>query len=97
MNKIGDVQRAQGDLVGALQAYDEGLKIARDLAARDPDNAGWSRDVSASLSRIGDVRVAQGDLAGALQAYDEGLGIFRDLAARDPDKCRVVARCVRPL
>ena len=27
---------AQGDLSGALQAYDEGLGIFRDLAARGP-------------------------------------------------------------
>ena len=74
---------AQGDLAGALQAYDEGLGIRpRSGGAGDSDNAEWSRDLSVSLSRIGDVRRAQGDLVGALQAYDEGLGIFRDLAAR---------------
>ena len=56
----------------------------RDLAARDPGNAGWARDVSVSLDRVGDVRVAQGDLAGALAAYEESLTIARDLAARDP-------------
>ena len=75
---------AQGDLPGALAAYDEGLTIARDLAARDPGNAGWARDVSVSLDRVGDVRRDQGDLPGALAAYDEGLTIRRDLAARDP-------------
>ncbi len=47
--KLGDVRVAQGDLPGALAAYDEGLTIARDLAARDPGNAGWARDVSVSL------------------------------------------------
>ena len=75
---------AQGDLAGALAAYDEGLTIARDLAARDPGNAGWARDVSVSLNKVGDVRRAQGDLPGALAAYDESLTIRRDLAARDP-------------
>ena len=61
---------AQGDLTGALAAYEEGLTIARDLAARDPGNAGWARDLSVSLERVGNVRVAQGDLAGALAAYE---------------------------
>ena len=74
---------AQGDLPGALAAYEEGLRIARDLAARDKGNAGWARDVSVSLDRVGDVRVAQGDLPGALEAYEESLAIRRDLAARD--------------
>ena len=66
---------AQGDLAGALAAYEESLTIARDLAARDPGNAGWARDVSVSLNKVGDVRVAQGDLAGALAAFEESLTI----------------------
>ncbi len=84
LNRVGDVRTAQGDLDGALAAYDEGLGIARDLAARDPGNAGWARDVSVSLERVGDVRRAQGDLDGALATYDESLSIRRALAARDP-------------
>ena len=64
---------AQGDLPGALAAYEESLAIARDLAARDKGNAGWPRDVSVSLNKLGDVRVAQGDLSGALAAYEESL------------------------
>ena len=82
-DQLGDVAR-QGDLPGALAAFDEGLTIFRDLAARDPGNAGWARDVSVSLNKVGDVRVAQGDLPGALAAFDESLTIRRDLAARDP-------------
>ena len=84
LDGVGDVRRDQGDLPGALAAYDEGLTIRRDLAARDPGNAGWARDVSVSLNKVGDVRRDQGDLPGALAAYDEGLTIRRDLAARDP-------------
>jgi tetratricopeptide (TPR) repeat protein len=80
---IGDVRVAQGDLPGALTSFDEALTIHRDLAARDPGNAGWARDVSVGLDRVGDVRVAQGDLPGARAAYDEGLTLRRDLAARD--------------
>ncbi len=33
----------------------------RKLAAADPGNAGWQRDVSVSLDRIGVVRLAAGD------------------------------------
>ncbi len=40
---------------------------AEKLAAADPGNAGWQRDLSVSLNKIGDVRQAQGDLAGALE------------------------------
>ena len=81
---LGDVRVAQGALPAALEAYEESLSICRDLAARDPGNAGWARDVSVGLDRVGDVRVAQGALPAALQAYEESLQIARDLAARDP-------------
>ncbi len=83
-NWIGDVHVSKGELSLALQVYEAGINIARDLAARDPGNADWARDVSVSLIRVGDVRRAQGDLPGALTVYDESLQIRRDLAARDP-------------
>ena len=71
--QVGDVRVAQGDLAGALAAYEESLSIGRDLAARDPGNAGWARDLSVSLNKVGDVSVGEGDLAGALAAYEESL------------------------
>ena len=75
---------AQGDGVVALGAYRKGLGIAEELAARNPANAVWQRDLSVSHNRIGNVLVAQGDGAGALGAYRKGLGIAEELAARDP-------------
>ena len=75
---------AQGNLEGALQAYQAGLTIAEALAQRDPSNTEWQRDLSVSHEKIGDVRSAQGDLAGALQAYQAGLTIREALAQRDP-------------
>jgi tetratricopeptide (TPR) repeat protein len=36
--RIGDVQRAQGDLTSALSSYQQGLDIRQKLAARDPAN-----------------------------------------------------------
>ena len=73
-----------GDRAGALSAYEESLAVRRKLAAADPGNAGWQRDVSASLVKVGDVRLAAGDRAGALAAYEESLAIRRKLAASDP-------------
>ena len=69
------MRRAQGDLGRALQAYEARLAIAERLAAGDPGNAGWQRNLSISHEKIGDVRVDQGDLGGALQAYEAGLAI----------------------
>ena len=53
---------AQGDLPGALSAYEAALAIAERLAAADPGNANWQRDLAVSHNKLGDVRVAQGDL-----------------------------------
>jgi hypothetical protein len=74
-NKIGDVQIAQGDLIGALISYRGGLAIIDPLAQSDPGNAGWQRDLSVSYEKIGKVQVAQGDLAGALTSYRDSLAI----------------------
>ena len=59
-------------------------EVLAKLAASDPSNAGWQRDLSVSQEKIGDVLLAQGDLAGALQAYRESLAVPRLLAAADP-------------
>ncbi|MGB7989338.1 MAG: hypothetical protein WCF44_08070, partial [Candidatus Methylophosphatis roskildensis] len=75
---------AQGDGPGALAAYRKGLAIRESLAARDPANTEWQRDLSVSHDRIGDVLVAQGDGPGALAAYRKGLAIAEALAVRDP-------------
>ena len=64
MNELGDVRVAQGDLAGALQAYTESKNIAAKLAAADPGNAEWQRDLSISWDTLGTVREAQGDLPG---------------------------------
>ena len=65
------------------------------LPGADPDNAGWLRDVSASLTKLGDVRLAAHDRAGALLGYEECLAIRRKLAAaliqRDPYPARPFA------
>ena len=55
------------------------------LAARDPNNAEWQRDLSVSYDRVGDISAARGDRDGALKAYKDGLEIAKPLAARDPN------------
>ncbi len=42
---VGDVLRAQGNLTEAPNAYRASLDIAEKLAAQDPGNAGWQRDL----------------------------------------------------
>jgi tetratricopeptide (TPR) repeat protein len=58
-----------------LKAYRDGLAIRERLAAADPSNTQWQRDMSASYGRVGDVLVAQGKLDEALKAYRDALAI----------------------
>ena len=84
LNKLGDVQLAQGDLGGARASHEQSRKIAEKLAAGDPTNAEWQRDLSVSLIKLGGVQLAQGDLGGARASYEQSLKIAEKLAAGDP-------------
>ena len=60
---------ARGDLAAAEQAFGQDLAIFERLAALDPANTGWQRDLAVAYSRVGDVAQARGDLAAAEQAF----------------------------
>ena len=44
------------------------MAIAQKLAASDPGNSQWQRDLWVSHNKIGDTQSAQGDQAGALKS-----------------------------
>ena len=54
------------------------------LAAQDPRNAGWQRDLAVSQGKIGEVQEAQGNLSAALTSYQIALAISDQLAQVDP-------------
>jgi tetratricopeptide (TPR) repeat protein len=64
------------------------IAIFRPLAANEPANGEWLRNVSLSLGRFGKVQEAQGNHPAALATYREGLDIARALAAKDPDNAK---------
>ena len=47
-NKVGLVLQAQGDGPGALAAFRKAMKVAKRLAAHDPENANWQVFLSAT-------------------------------------------------
>jgi len=59
-DELGNVLVAQGNGPGALAAYRQGLGIREALAARDPANTDWARDLSVSYNRTGNVLVLLG-------------------------------------
>jgi Flp pilus assembly protein TadD len=84
-NKLGDVAVAQGKLDDAARAYSDGLAIVKTLAAGDPSNTEWQRDLSVSYHNLGDVAFDQGKLADAARNYSGGLAITKTLTAGDPN------------
>ena len=51
-DKIGGLLEKLGRLDEAIPYYQLDLKIAERLAAKDPSNAGWQRDVEISRRRM---------------------------------------------
>jgi hypothetical protein len=76
---------AQGDLAGALRSFTESKTIIESLAATDPANATWQRDLFYSCWVIA-ARVFQPQQrwAEALEVAEQCLRISERLAATDP-------------
>jgi tetratricopeptide (TPR) repeat protein len=85
LDRLGNAQRARGDLAAALAAFQELLDVTRALAEESPDDTGRLEDLAAAWSKLGEVRADLGDAAGALAAYREDLAISRRLVAHDGD------------
>ena len=79
----GDLAVAIGDLTEAHAAYQAALDITARLAAIEPANAHWQRDLQISQSKLGDLATAVGDLGAARAAYQAGLDIASRLATSD--------------
>jgi tetratricopeptide (TPR) repeat protein len=81
---IGDVRIAQGELPGALTAYQAAHAILERLTLADPGNAYRQEDLAVSHLKIGDALRAHGNLPDALTAYQSGHATFGRLASTDP-------------
>ena len=75
---------ALGDLSGAFDAHRSALVISQRLAAADPGNLRWQRDLSVIYDDISAVRLKQGNLAEAMENCRASLGIWQRLVASDP-------------
>ena len=80
--RLGDLAVAAGDSATAEQHYRAGLAIAERLAAADPGNAEYQRDLSISHNKLGELAVASGQPT-AEQHYGRP-GHRERLAAADP-------------
>ena len=83
--EVGDIRVTTGALEMAMAAYRQGLAIAERLAAADPGNAGWQRDVAVSNAKLGAACLANQDPAQARRFLLAGRAIMAGLVARYPD------------
>jgi hypothetical protein len=68
-----------------IAAYREAAAIAERLSKADAGNAGWQRDLAASLQRVGLIAAQQGNHETAPNAYRHGVEIMQRLIALAPD------------
>ena len=76
------MQVAQGRLDAALDSFRAGLAIREHLAAADPGNAEWQRDLIVSYAKLAEAEPGGGWWAKGL-AVAERLGAEGRLAPRD--------------
>jgi tetratricopeptide (TPR) repeat protein/tRNA A-37 threonylcarbamoyl transferase component Bud32 len=85
MSQIGEVRMDQGNLEAALEAFRESLSRATSLAARDPLNGAWQKDLGAAHFWVGVVHWRRGDVDGALEEFRTYKSISEALVAREPE------------
>jgi hypothetical protein len=76
---IGDFKLQVGDPTGARSAYLEGLALARQVLAAEPENTQWQADVVVSLWRVA---AATTDRSAKISSLQEALGFVDKLESR---------------
>jgi len=67
----------------AIPYFRRSLKVAEDLAARDPHNEQYQRDLSNSLDRLADVVARNGGMAEAKKLQGRALSVLGPLVRKD--------------
>jgi tetratricopeptide (TPR) repeat protein len=84
LNNLGALDTVQNRMDEADKAYDEALKIRRELAQKNPDK--YLPYVANTLNSLGILDSDENRMDEARKAFDEALGIYQRFAARDPDR-----------
>ena len=84
LNKVGDVQRALGDVAGARGRYEESLKVSERLVALTGESPGALRDLHAALWRLADLAQDGGDCTTARQLFRRCLAAVQAALRQSP-------------
>ena len=83
LDRVGDIQKVQGDVEGALLSFEESLGLGRRLLKEFGSTPERMRDVSVSLHRMSTVQ-PEVDAVALAGLIEEGLQWARDLYERYP-------------
>jgi len=82
--RIGDAQRAQGNLPAAVVSYQDAVAIRKHLAEIDPHGKRAEIHLGAVFEKLGTAQQELGDLRAALISYRAGVAIAESLAKAMP-------------
>ncbi|MHC4273274.1 MAG: protein kinase domain-containing protein [Planctomycetota bacterium] len=88
LNEVGSALVRTGRLSEAGKYYDESLKIGRELAAEEPHNTKFQRDLSVVYNRVGDLLRMTGEYDLAIARHEEALRVRTRLLEQDPANSR---------
>jgi tetratricopeptide (TPR) repeat protein len=77
LSLVGNMRYDQGDVAGALESYDESLKLVRWLRTEYGEHPTVLRDLSVGLDKVAGAKEALGDLAAATDGFEEALAVER--------------------
>jgi Tfp pilus assembly protein PilF len=83
LNNLGDLDRDRNRMDDARQAFEEALKIRRELARKS--SGAYLADVAATLNNLGILDRDQNRMDDARRAFEEALDIRSELARQNPE------------
>jgi serine/threonine protein kinase/tetratricopeptide (TPR) repeat protein len=81
---LGDILLLDDDAAGALQSYQEELRIVAPLASADPTNAVLQYDLGCAHARVGNALAILGNQKSGVVMFNRAVYMFEAQLARDP-------------
>ena len=84
IGEVLELRGGRGDHAAALAEYRVELELATSLAARDPSNAAWQRDLAMGHEKVAQLEQADGHTDAAIEHFRACLDVRIKLSATDP-------------
>jgi tetratricopeptide (TPR) repeat protein len=88
-DRIGDAQKALGDLAEAMKSFQASFAIRDRISKFEPGDLGWQRDLAVSYGKIAEVYRQAERIPEAVDALKRGREIVTRLTRLPPDDARL--------